>query len=96
MLLRESLFKAARVFSKKEAIVCEEDRLTYGKFTDRVYRLANDQVPGYRERWKSCPSSPKLPCFHGGSLQCRSHGSGPSPDQLLSFSPADASFSKGF
>ena len=41
MLLREPLSKAARFFSKKEAIVCEEDRFTYGEFTGRVYRLAN-------------------------------------------------------
>jgi len=41
MLLRESLSKAARFFSQKEAIICEGDRFTYGEFTDRVYRLAN-------------------------------------------------------
>lgn len=41
MLLRESLSKAARLFSQKEAVVCEGDRFTYGEFADRVYRLAN-------------------------------------------------------
>ncbi|NIQ37563.1 MAG: long-chain-fatty-acid--CoA ligase [Proteobacteria bacterium] len=33
--------KAARLFSQKEAIVCEGGRFTYGQFTQRVFRLAN-------------------------------------------------------
>ena len=41
MLLREPLSKAARFFSQKEAIVCGEDRFTYGEFAGRVNRLAN-------------------------------------------------------
>jgi acyl-CoA synthetase (AMP-forming)/AMP-acid ligase II len=41
LLLRDSLFKAARFFPQKEAIVCGADRFTYGEFAARVYRLAN-------------------------------------------------------
>ncbi len=41
MLLGVSLSKAARSFPKKKAIVCGDDRFTYGQFRDRVFRLAN-------------------------------------------------------
>ena len=41
MLLGETLTKAARFFAGKKAIVCGEDRFTYGELADRVYRLAN-------------------------------------------------------
>ncbi|MBW2122120.1 MAG: long-chain-fatty-acid--CoA ligase [Deltaproteobacteria bacterium] len=40
MVLREPLSKAARLFHRKEAIVCGEERFTYGEFIDRVYRFA--------------------------------------------------------
>jgi acyl-CoA synthetase (AMP-forming)/AMP-acid ligase II len=41
MLLGETLSKAVRLFSEKEAILCGKDRFTYGAMADRVYRLAN-------------------------------------------------------
>jgi acyl-CoA synthetase (AMP-forming)/AMP-acid ligase II len=41
MVLTEPLFKAARFFSQKEAVICGGDRFTYGHVLDRVHRLAN-------------------------------------------------------